>query len=57
VPAYVLCVQFRLLSFSGESDLERLSAALSEEHSCLAVAGLRARRRLRKVDEALIFER
>jgi Zn-dependent protease with chaperone function len=57
VPAYVLCVQFKLLGFGGESDLERLSATLSEGHSCLAVAGLRARRRLRKVDGALIFER
>jgi hypothetical protein len=57
IPAYVLCVQFKLLSSGGESRLAQLGNASSAGHDCLAVSGVRATRRLRKLDGALIFER
>jgi Zn-dependent protease with chaperone function len=57
IPAYVLCVQFKLLSSGAEGRLAQLGNALSAGHSCLALTGTRARRRLSKLDGALIFER
>jgi len=57
IPAYVLCVQFKMLSTGGEGRLTQIGNALSAGRSCLAVTGTRASRRLRKLDGALIFER
>lgn len=57
VPAFVLCVQLKLLSTGGDSTLGRLADALSGGHSCLALSSRRAQRRLRALGGALIFER
>jgi Zn-dependent protease with chaperone function len=57
IPAYVLCVESRLFSRGGDSRVTRLADALSHGRSCLVVSGWRMRRRMRGVDDALIFER
>jgi Zn-dependent protease with chaperone function len=57
VPAYVLCVEYRPFSRNDSARLLRLAHALDGVNSCLALADAGARRRLRRIEGALIFER
>jgi Zn-dependent protease with chaperone function len=57
VPAYVLCVEYRLFTRSDAGRLLRLAHTLDGVNSCIALADARSRRRLRRIEGALIFER
>jgi Zn-dependent protease with chaperone function len=57
IPAFVLCVEYRLFSTGNDARLASLAGAVGPGSSCTAVSSASARRRARKLDGALIFER
>jgi Zn-dependent protease with chaperone function len=57
IPAYVLCVEYKLLRSGNENRLAHLADALGAGRTCLVVSSASARRRVRKIERALIFER